>query len=95
MSDPTPQAPEVSERDRRILSVLDDIGAFTTAQVAGQLPLIGHNRRIHSSWVRRYLLDLQRRGLIEAADDKKPVIWRRTQAGTAVITKPPSASPLP
>jgi hypothetical protein len=77
---------KLSDVDRCILELLSGNDGYATGPIARAVSRsvrqFGHNSRIHSAWVRLQLLDLQRNALVEALDDKKPVIWKRTELGT-------------
>ncbi|MGK2829182.1 hypothetical protein ACSI5F_03635 [Ralstonia pseudosolanacearum] len=64
-----------NRHERLILNVLEN-GAFTTGAIAQQVTFFyGSNRHQHSAYIRRLLLDLERRGFVRRLDDEKPVVW--------------------
>lgn len=78
--------------DKTVLSVLTQVGGFTTGRVAQRieqsLGLFGHNKRTHAAFIRQKLLALEKGGLVQRLDDQKPVCWLKspqpdppTQAG--------------
>jgi hypothetical protein len=67
---------------RRILDFLDALGGSLTGDIARNT--IGRGRR-ESAEMRQHLLTLELRGWVEPADDKKPVVWCRTKAGTEAL----------
>lgn len=68
---------ELHDYHRKVLTVLDSDGGFTTGDIAKQVkPQFGHNARTHSGAVRSWLLQLETAGLVARLDDQKPVCWR-------------------
>jgi hypothetical protein len=77
----------MNEYDQKILAVLDTMGGFTTAQVAVKMQQqFGGNKRQHSSAVRSWMVDLERRGLVRKLDDQKPDCWVKTSEGEEALT---------
>lgn len=82
--------PDITETERKILTVLDERGGAKTGLVAKRVPrsaLNTNDPRRHTTTVRWFLLGLFGRGLVAHLDDQKPVCWVRTAAGTAAIER--------
>jgi hypothetical protein len=77
----------LSSHEREILEVLAEDGGFITKHVASHVSFFGHNARTHSGAVRSWLVGLKKRGLVDLLDDQKPDCWKRTAAGTAIISE--------
>jgi hypothetical protein len=73
------KAPRTMENENEILRVIGDgPGGFTTGAIAEAVLFeFGHNRHIHSAYVRQLLLGLERQGEVKRLDDQKPVCWTR------------------
>lgn len=71
-----------------VLKALDEDGGFLTGEVAARLSLVGYdNGHQRGAAVRSWLIGLRSRGLVAELDDKKPVCWIRTSAGTAALNQ--------
>lgn len=73
----------MDEYEKKILSLLDDVGGYTTGIVADIVgPRFGHSKRAHSAFIRGKLLDLEKRGVVTRMDEGKPVCWMLTRGYT-------------
>lgn len=68
---------------RRILGVLGECDGSTSGRIASELGNV--NLRSESQIIRFKLLDLEKAGYVSRLDDQKPVLWRRTPAGTEAL----------
>jgi hypothetical protein len=65
-----------TDYDSLILQVLQGPGGLTTGLIAGACkPYLGHDKRVHSRYIRNRLLALQEAGKVRPMDDLKPVCW--------------------
>ena len=72
--------------EQGILETLDETGGFATKDVAKNVPTkFGRNGHEHSSDIRAWLLDMEKRGLVAKLDDLKPVAWKRTPRGSEAL----------
>lgn len=69
--------------DRQILVCLSETGGWTAGQIARQLGY--SNVRSEAQRIGHHLRQLEGRGLVGRLDDRAPVAWVRTSAGTGAI----------
>ena len=78
-------APTLTAFDREILAFLNTVGASTTAKVARNISRFGSNGHQQSGAALSWLRSLEKRGLVLRPDNEKPLVWVRTQEGTAAL----------
>ena len=74
-------------RDERAILEFLGGGGFMTGKISIYLHGNADARR-RSQWTRQTLLAMQREGWVELMDTVKPVVWRRTAAGTEALISP-------
>lgn len=60
---------------REILDQLDTVAGRMTRDIAKHISIQDSRPRAHSQFVRMYILQLEKAGLVRKLDDKKPVCW--------------------
>lgn len=78
-----------SKLDIEILKLLSEDGGFTTKSVSDRLlnPYCSDRKRMRSGAVRSWLMSLEKVGWVDFMNGQKPVCWKRTEAGTAVLSQ--------
>ena len=72
------------------ISILRSLSEHNCGWLTGEVAarVLPHNypsKSMRSSACRRWLLELQRAGLVAPTDNKKPVVWIRTKAGSELL----------
>lgn len=77
----------LTSTNAELLKVLDEDAGLLTGEVShrAQVTYCSFNKRQRSGAVRSWLVNMMKDGLVEFLDDKKPVAWKRTAAGTAAL----------
>jgi hypothetical protein len=66
----------------RELARLSDSAGWDVANLAGMVRRrAGDTDRMHSAYISRLLLGMERRGLVKRLDDEKPIAWQITDEG--------------
>lgn len=73
----------LSREDIAILRALSESSGYATGPLSRMIE--GNRGHKYSARTRQRCLALQKDGLLAPLDDKKPIIWCRTEAGSSVI----------
>ena len=69
--------------ERPILMALSEDSGRLTGQIANTFSSpFRRSLRQHSSDVRAWLIEMEKRGLVKRLDDQNPVAWMRTKRGS-------------
>ncbi|WP_053077654.1 hypothetical protein [Burkholderia cepacia] len=70
------RAADLTEYERKILTVPDTQGGVTIGDVAHQMMAMSTgNHRMHAGAIRWWFVQLERPGLVKRLDEEKPVCW--------------------
>lgn len=66
----------LTDYEHQILDLLSNKGATLAGDVAEYIqPRFGTNNRQHAGAVRKWLVSLEKQGLVRRLDNEKPVCW--------------------